>query len=545
MVNAIQRRRQLELQAEGTKASQPIDPEELRNLDWAKNKEELITRINKIVSLQLETAKKWNEDESQDHFLQRIKKRRIYRETEILGNSPEEKKIQMLSFILKASASSLDAHTNYLTPSEASQFIIQVQKRLFGIGAQLKDNLNGFSVVRIIEGGPASQANKLKINDLIIAVNNEPVVGMDIVDAVEQIRGEKGTPVLLTILRENKEANEKNIQKLDVEIIRGEVVLEEARFETHYEPFADGVIAFINLYSFYQDPNNSSSGDIKAEIERMKKDHNLKGVILDLRNNSGGLLPQAVGVSGLFMTKGIVVSIKDSMGQVQHLRNLEGKMTWDGPLLILTNRASASASEIVAQSLQDYGRAIVVGDDKTFGKGTFQTSTLDISKNNSVNPQGEYKVTRGMYYTVSGKSPQLKGVKTDIEIPGILSEMEIGEEFSKYPLDNDQIDPHFEDDLSDIHPVHRNRLSLLYKHNLQTKMTTYLQYLDALKRNSEKRIKENKNYQNFIKEIQNKNFESQTVELFGQSDLQLIEACNIMKDLIFLIEVNEKYAPTY
>jgi carboxyl-terminal processing protease len=543
MIKAIHRRRKLEKETNNTELPKGIDPKELKDMKWAKTEEELIQRNLKIKAMQLEVAEKFNE-ETKQQIINRMEKRKLHRENELLGENEEEKMKSLLCLIMKATTSALDAHTNYFTPAEANQFMIQVQQRLFGIGAQLKDNLNGFSIVRIIEGGPASINNKLKINDLIIAVNNEPVVGMDIIEAVELIRGKKGTPITLTVLRESTNENIKQVEKLDIKLIRGEVVLEESRFEKNYEPFADGAIGYIRLFSFYQDPKSSSGEDIKKAIEDLKQKNNLKGIILDLRNNAGGLLPQAVAVTGLFITKGIVVSIKDNNNKIQHLRDIGGKMTWDGPLIVLTNRASASAAEIVTQTLQDYGRAIVVGDDKTFGKGSFQTFTLDTNLN-KINPEGEYKVTRGMYYTVSGKSPQLKGVKADIEIPGILSEIDIGEEFSKYPLANESIDEHFEDDLSDIPPIHKKRIALLYNHNLQCKLSIYTQYLDALKKNSKKRLEENKNYQNFLTEIQNKRFETQPVEFFGQSDLQLTEAYNIMKDFIFLAEFNDKYAPSY
>ena len=201
---------------------------------------------------------------------------------------------------------------------------------------------------------------------------------------------------------------------------------------------------------------------------------------------------------------------------------------------MLINRASASAAEIVAQTLQDYGRALVVGDECSFGKGSFQTFTLDPINNPKINPQGEYKVTRGRYYTVSGKSPQLVGVASDIVIPGILSELDVGEKFSKHPLENDTIEPHFDDDLADISPFHRLQLGPMYKYNLQTKLTTYLPYIDILKRNSQLRIRFNKNYQSFLNELQKKNFDSEFIELFGQTDLQFAESLNVIKDLIFL-----------
>ncbi len=539
MIKCIERRNNLETELEASEMPQDVKPEEFKDMPWTNSQRELLSRLVRITALQLDTAKKLNE-ENRDKITQRFQKCRKNREAEITATTKEERKQLTLSYIMKATCAALDSHTNYFTPQEASQFMIQVQQRLSGIGAQLKDSLNGFSIMRIIEGGPAEKSH-LKINDKIIAVNKEPVVGMDITEAVELIRGEKGSSVILTILREGKENKELPSEKFDIEIIRGEVVLEDSRFEAAIEPYGDGSIAHIKLFSFYQDPQSSSASDLKNAIENYKKKHNLKAIVLDLRSNSGGLLPQAVAVTGLFISKGVVVSIKDNTGLVQHLRNIESNMIWDGPLVVLTNKGSASAAEIVAQTLQDYGRAILIGDQYTFGKGSFQTFTLDSSKQNKINPQGEYKVTRGRYYTVSGKSPQLKGVAVDIEVPGLLSELDIGEKFAKYPLENDEIPPNFEDDLSDIPPLHRKRISLLYKHNMQQKIATYTQYMDILKKNSDLRLTSNKNYQNFLKEIKNKNYEAEPIEIFGKSDLQLQEAFNIVKDLVFLIEINDKH----
>lgn len=538
MTAAIQRRNAIEEDLLKRELPQGVKSEEFKDLQWASSEEQLTDRLLRIKALQIEACDRLG-DENRDRFIARIDKRRVLREGELIGQSPEDRLKLTLSHLLKAVTASFDSHTNYFTPSEANQFMIQVQARLFGIGAQLRDNLDGLSVVRILENSPASQSNKLKINDRIIAVNNEPIVGLDINEAVEMIRGEKGTPVVLTLLRESGEGEDRQAEKLDIELIRNEVVLEETRLESSYEPYGDGIIAHLRLFSFYQDQKSSSSGDIRKALDQVKKDHKLKGVVLDLRGNAGGLLTQAVNVTGLFINKGIVVSIKDSNGKLQHLREIEGKPVWDGPLLVLVNKASASAAEIVSQTLQDYGRALVIGDANTFGKGTFQTFTLDPVNNPKVNPQGEYKVTRGKYYTVSGKSPQLKGVLSDIVVPGILSQLDIGEKFSKFPLENDEIDPHFDDDLSDISPFHRLQLGPMYKYNLQSRLTTYAPYQETLTKNSQLRIEANKNYQNFLKEIENKNYDADPIELFGQSDLQLVEALNIMKDLVFLMNTEK------
>lgn len=537
---AIERRNRIEKQIENVELPKKNQPIDLKELNWAKSEEELRERLIKIKALQLEAAEKLNQ-ETKTQFIKRLEKRRINHEDELIASSHKEREKLILSFVLKAVSSALDSQTAYFTPAEANQFMIQVQQKLFGIGAQLRDDLSGFTVMRLLDGGPASSGGKLRVGDRIIAVNHEPVVGMEITEAVEHIRGPQGTHVLLSILRETGEGDLKREEKLDIDIIRGEVVLKETRLEIQREPYGDGIIGILHLFSFYQDSSSSSALDLLDAINNLKKNHSLKGIVLDLRNNAGGLLPQAVAVTGLFIKKGIVVSVKDNTGFVQHLRNIEGKMAWDGPLVVLTNRASASAAEIVAQTLQDYGRALVIGDETTYGKGTFQTFTLEATNYGKVNPKGEYKVTRGRYYTVSGKSPQLVGVKADIIVPGQYSQLDLGEKFAKYPLENDHIAPNFDDDLADISPVHRNQLVRFYKFDLQMILNTYQPYLSTLKKNSEARISLNKNYQNFIKEISNKDLFAETQESYGQSDLQMTETLNIMKDLIFLTQQPQHY----
>lgn len=541
MGTAIARRHELEKKINMANLPKKVNPEEFKEMKWVKTPDELLERITRIKALQIESVSKLNED-LKDKSLQRIAKRQAKNEEEILNTDPSYRQRFMLANVMKATAAALDTHTLYFTPDEAAQFLIAVQQRLLGIGAQLRDDINGFTVIKILDGSPASRSKELKVKDRIIAVNGEPVVGMDITDAVELIRGEENTPVTLTIIREEEgENNQKKEVKLDLTMLRGQVVLKETRYEASYEPFGDGAIAYLRLYSFYQDPDSSSSDDLTKALEKLKADHKLLGVVLDLRYNSGGLLSQAVGIAGMFISKGTVVSIKDENGSIQHLRHLDSSATWDGPLAVLVNRSSASASEIVAQSLQDYGRALVIGDDHTYGKGTFQTFTLNTAKENTVDPQGEYKVTRGRYYTVSGKSPQLTGVLSDIIVPGPLSETEIGEKFAKYPLENDHITPNFDDDLLDVPFYQRDKVRQLYKFNLQPKLDLYGNFLTSLRKNSDERIKNNKNYQNFLKEIQKKDkdlVDEDNPEQFGQSDLQLNETYNIMKDLIYFQNIN-------
>lgn len=536
MVKAIERRHQLEAKIDYNALPKHVSTTEFKDMKWLHTDDELLTRLKRIRSLQMETSEKLNEEEK-EKALQRIQKRQVKFEEGFLTSDNTHRERLMLSNILKAAAYALDTHTTYLTPDEASQFMINVMQRVSGIGAQLRDDLNGFTIIKLVEGSPAALSKELKVKDRIIAVNGESVVGLDIVSAVELIRGEENTPVTLTIIRETKEDGQTREEKKDIVIRRSAVVLKEARYESSYEPFGKGVIAYLKLFTFYQDPETSSATDLATELKKMQKEHQLEGVVLDLRYNSGGLLSQAVDVAGLFISKGTVVSVKDESGGIQHLRHLDDKPIWKGPLIVLINRASASAAEIVAQTLQDYGRAIIVGDDHSFGKGSYQTFTLNTTK--GVNPQGEHKVTRGRYYTVSGKTPQLVGVQSDIIAPGILSESDIGEKFSQYPLENDHIKPNFDDDLSDIPFTQREKIKLLYKFNLQPKLEIYIPYLPILKENSKERLQNNKDYKKFLKELKQHEEVEETEEQLGKQDLQLNEAFNIMRDLILLMKLQD------
>ena len=529
---AIVRRRSIESEIHGMVLPDKVSPQAFKDAPWPKDEKELIDRILAYRALQLDALNNLT-PELKDKTLQRIEKREAKTDEEMTSSDPTFRKNLVYAEVLKAVAQSLDSQTNYFTPEEASQFLISFQHRLLGIGVLLRDDINGFTATKIVEGGPAWRGKELKAKDRIIAVDGEPVVGMDISDVVAMIRGPDNTPVVLTVIRPAKEG--KPEEKLDVKIIRGEVVLNEARYKTTLFPFGKGVIAVVRLHSFYQDPETSSTKDLTRAINQIKKDHKVEGMILDLRNNTGGLLNQAVGVSGLFMKRGVTVSIKDEAGDVQRLRNLEGQQLWAGPLIILTDRISASASEIVAQTLQDWGRAIVVGDDHSFGKGSFQTFTLDSTGKGGVNPEGEYKVTRGRYYTVSGKSPQMVGVSADVQVPGSLSQSDIGEQYTKFPLESDHIEPSFNDDFSDIPFIYRSKFEALYKNNQETRTSALQKFVPTLKRNSAERIANNPNYQNFLGEVKKKTMpDHEQMASFGINDLQLDEAVNVMKDLLML-----------
>jgi carboxyl-terminal processing protease len=506
---------------------------EVKDPTWCKNEEELYGRLLRMRALRIQATQNLDDD-LRNQTMQLLLRGRLIKTEKILPQDKEVRQQFFCTCLLKAFAGSLDAHTVYFTPGEASQFLISVQQRLTGIGVQLRDDVDGFAIIKIIEGGPAQLGGELKLGDKIIAINRDPVIGFEGLDVVEMIRGKEGSEVVLTIIRETKVGDTLFAERKEVRLKRGEVVIKDSRVETALEPFGEGVIAILKLHAFYQDADSSSSVDMAKAFEKISKGNKVKGVVLDLRCNAGGLLTQAVEVVGLFIQKGIVASIKDENGHVQHYRNVDTQAIWNGPLVVLVDRLSASAAEIVAGALQDYGRAILVGDDHTYGKGSYQTFTLTATDSEGVDPKGEYKVTRGRYYTVSGKTPQLVGVQSDIVIPGGLSFLEVGEEFGKYPLENDAIGPNFVDDLSDVPFFHRDRIRRLYQFNQnQPELCNFRDHIELLKKNSALRLGSNKAFQKFVEQCK-KLEEGLQQEPPSPSDFQMLEALSVMKDFIWI-----------
>lgn len=529
MLQCMERRALFEQEIEKRELKNDVSSKDIDPKKWCQTPEELKEKLYKVHSIQAKYAQKLDQD-FHDKFFILLKKRRNWREQEVKGEKKEDQQPIMFSYILKSVASALDSQTDYFPPDEAKLIMQQVQQRMLGVGVRLIDDLTGFKILELVDGGPAKKQGELQVNDKIIAVNAEPVVGMDIQQAVQLIQGKENTKVVLTVLRESQDQAEK-AQKLDISITRGDIVIEDTRIQTAIEPFADGVIAHITLHGFYQDPNSSSAEDLYNKIAEIKEKNHLKGIVLDLRNNSGGLLIQGVAISSFFIGKGIVASTKQYDGTLLHFRNEQPNIVWDGPLIVLMNKASASSAEIVAQCLQDYGRAIIVGDAQSFGKGTYQLTTI-MPHLSSVNPKGEYKITQWMYYTVSGKTPQLVGVSSDIVVPSYLAEVEYGEKFSKYPVPNNSIEANYEDKLGDISPWHRPYYKKTYLNNLQMKLHVFVKHLPTLRENSLKRQNNNPDYLHFLKILKEEPEDAQ----LAQNDLQLLETYSIMKDLIYLYE---------
>lgn len=451
--------------------------------------------------------------------------------------APEEKEHLFTLHILKALAKSLDAHTSFFDSAEAYDMKVRLEKGYEGIGIIFQEGVDGVYVVNLIKGSPADRSNQIKVQDKLVSIDGIPVQNEPFSKIMERIRGPENTSIQLVLKRTDAQGNE---NPFTIELKRESITVDQDRVEITTESYGDGIIGKITLHSFYQNPNGiSSENDVRAAVEKLKQQGKLRGLILDLRDNSGGYLSQAVKVAGLFITNGVIVISKYSNGEEKIFRDLDSRVIFDGPMVVLTSKLTASAAEIVAQALQDYGVAVIVGDDRTYGKGSIQTQTVTGNQSTSL-----FKVTVGKYYTVSGKTPQTQGVKADVIVPSRFMHENIGEEFLEYPLAADKVAAEYEDTLSDIVPQNKGWFLRYYLPSLQHKKNNFEQMVPTLKKNSEWRIAHNKNYQFFLKQNGDKTakVEETDEDLLGESplknygsaDLSLDEAVNVVKDMVIL-----------
>ena len=341
-----------------------------------------------------------------------------------------------------------DPHTEYYPPLEKENFDIGITGQLEGIGAQLREEDGYIKVVNIVPGSASWRGKELEAEDLIMKVaqkGEEPVdvVGVDVDDAVKLIRGPKGTTVILTVKKPDGRIK-------PISIVRDVVVLEET--------YAKGAViddekygrrfGYIDLPKFYTDFNRTgaprASDDIRKILNQFKT-QGVEGIVLDLRNNGGGSLQEAVDIAGLFIKTGPVVQVQDRYGNRQVLNDMDPDLVWEGDVVVMVNTFSASASEILAAMLQDYDRAVIVGAPTTFGKGTVQRF-YDLDKAvpdaySEYTPLGSVKITTQKFYRVNGVSTQFNGVMPDVVLPDMFSYRSIGERSLDYALPGDTIEP--------------------------------------------------------------------------------------------------------
>lgn len=433
--------------------------------------------------------------------------------------------------ILKAFAKSLDAHSGYYSPSEAIDIRKRLQKQFAGTGVVFKETYQGVFVSEIMAKSPAGRDGKIQKGDKLLAVNAQSIEGKAFSQIMEQARGEAGSKINFTFGRGNT-----TFQKT---LIRETLIVEDARVKVKSVPFSDGIIAVVTVPAFYDNGDGvSATEDFKAAIREAKLEGKLKGIVIDMRDNAGGFLSQAIKFSGLFIAKGIVVISRYSDGEIRYSRDIDGRYIYDGPLVLLTSKASASCTEIVAQALQDYGVALVVGDSRTYGKGSMQYQTITDQY-----AKAYYKVTVGRYYTASGRSTQLDGVLADINVPTAYAPFNIGEKYLQYPISPDHLTGEQIETLSAMHAGSFKRAPSTAIPYLQPRETIWRKMKSTLAKNSKERIENNTNYQNFLKRIYKKVPYAEAKKYnYGANDLQVQEAVSIVQDMILLsqsITVNQ------
>lgn len=354
----------------------------------------------------------------------------------------KRKKMNWFTVYMNAHTEVFDPHTNYFSPVDKEDFDARFKGEIIGIGAVIQEKKGSLLLGELTIGAPAWKSKQLTAGDKILKVKSKPneeavnVSGMLVEEAVRLIRGEEGTKVTLTVEKKDKSIKEVTMtrEKVSIEDTFARSIVVNAPNGKKY-----GVINLPSFNADFQDKNGrNASDDVKNEILKLKK-QNIQGIILDLRNNGGGSLTEVGDIMGLFMNEGAFVQVKDGNGKINTLRNKSNSPIWTGDLVIMQNELSASASEILAGQMQDYGRAIVIGSPQSFGKGTVQTF-VDLNRFlSSSDDFGSIKLTIQKFYRVTGESTQRKGIEADIQMKDFFSYAEIGERYSDNALAWDKI----------------------------------------------------------------------------------------------------------
>lgn len=358
--------------------------------------------------------------------------------------SEEMQRSDWLSVYINSFVSQYDPNTSYLDPDSKDRFDVDMSGNYAGIGARLQKKIDKVEITEVISGGPAWRDNILEKGDAILKVRQddeeEPVsiLTMRLSEAVKLIKGEKGTKVHLTVKKVDGSISE-------VTVKRDIVQLEETYIKSSIVEKNNNNYGIINIPKFYIDFDNQSNRDaakdLKTEIQRLKE-QGVKGLVIDLRNNGGGALKTVVDMAGMFIKNGPVVQVKYFDKEKQVLSDRDRSILWTGPLVILVNEGSASASEILAAAMQDYKRAIIIGGNQTWGKGTVQNvfPLNRMVRGNTNGDLGALRYTTQKYYRINGGSVQLEGVKSDINVPYRYKYLDFGEKDSENPLEWDEID---------------------------------------------------------------------------------------------------------
>jgi carboxyl-terminal processing protease len=422
------------------------------HIDYAQNDDELRERWRKRIKFDLLLQRIGKKPVTEAEARQKV----LARYQGLYKRWKQVDSYDLMEMYLSDLTSSVDPHSSYMSPNTVNDFDIAMRLHLEGIGALLGSENGQTTVKEVIAGGAAARDGRLKVNDKIIGVAQGDgqyvdVIDMKLTEVVKLIRGPKGTAVELKIVPAEKiEPVVYTLTRQNIELksqeARGEIIEQGKK--------ADGTtyrIGVIDLPSFYADMAAARAGDATyksatEDVRRILKQFiakNVDGVILDLRHNGGGALTEAQALTGLFIDEGPVVQVKGGQGRIRHLDDPEKGVVYGGPLIVLVSRLSASASEILAGALQDYGRALIVGDSATHGKGTVQ-QVIDLAghlQTEDAPPLGALKLTIQQFYRVNGDSTQSRGVSSDVVLPSITEHLASGESELDYALPFDHVQP--------------------------------------------------------------------------------------------------------
>lgn len=431
------------------------------------------------------------------------------------------------SIYINSVISAYDPHSVYMPPRDKERFDMTMSGKYEGIGATLRQKDGYLVVIGMFPGSPSWRSKKIEVNDLIMRVGQGDEPSVDILDmkqesAVALIKGPKNTKVRLTIRKRDGSVNE-------VVLIRAVVIMEESYASSLILKDGTGTVrtGYIFLPQFYQDFQDKNgrkcADDVTKEIEKLNTE-GIDGLIIDLRNNGGGSLPEAVRMAGLFFPKGPVVQIKTKEGSPMILDDTDPKTQYGGPLVVMTNYSSASASEIFAAAIQDYGRGIIVGSPSTWGKGTVQRVTdLDEYVNdkfNDVKPLGALSLTIQKFYRINGKTTQLKGVTPDIVLPDSYQLMNIGEKEEKYALTWDEIAPAKYTPWTETLPIEKLKTLCEKRISSDDQFNMIRQNASRIKKDSE-RTNFNLNLDAYVKELKAQSQEAKKFEKLMKSPTSL------------------------
>ncbi|MEA4861690.1 MAG: carboxy terminal-processing peptidase [Victivallaceae bacterium] len=512
-----------------------------------------------------EDKKKLEEATAVEKIWARSPEEQVLRRLRDINNVLEQNdKIDILAIFLAAVSHSYGPHTDYFAPTAEENFDITMKLSLYGIGATLTTDDGLVKVVEVVPGSPAAREGSLRTGDRIIAVAQEGEEPVDVVDmaidrVVKMVRGPENSKVTLTVLpaREGRGGMPRQIT-----IVRGKVELKESEAKGEVREISTPggkkiKIGIISLDSFYMDFDAYLAGDknfksCTGDVRKILDDFNAKKVdalVMDMRNNGGGSLPEAITLSGLFISDGPVVQVRPASGDREIERDKDSSISFTGPMAVLTNRLTSSSAEIFSGAMKDYQRAIIIGDSRTYGKGTvLQQTKLDrVLKSVDMDfPAGSIRYECAVFYRINGDSTQLRGIKPDVVFPTITDHMEIGEEFSNNHLPWDSISPvgfkpYYPDFGATKSALVAKSASRLETDPVYKKYSEQVEW--AAKRMNEKEISLNEEvrfndylHNDEFRKFLDKELDTTGIKASEGKDLELNEAMNVLADWLDLPE---------